>query len=51
VLATGGTAAATVQLVRKIGGELHALAFLIELLALNGKSKLQGETVHSVLQY
>ena len=51
VLATGGTAAATAQLVRKIGGELHALAFLIELLALNGKSKLPGETVHSVLQY
>ena len=51
VLATGGTAAATAQLVRKIGGELHALAFLIELLALNGKSKLPGESVHSVLQY
>jgi len=51
VLATGGTAAATAQLVRKIGGELHGLAFLIELLALNGKSKLSGERVYSVLQY
>ncbi len=51
VLATGGTAAATAQLVKKLGGELHALAFLIELLALNGKSKLVGENVYSVLQY
>lgn len=51
VLATGGTAAATAQLVKKLGGELHGLAFLIELLALNGKSKLSGENVFSVLQY
>jgi adenine phosphoribosyltransferase len=51
VLATGGTAAAAVQLVRKAGGQLHGLAFLIELLALNGKSKLTGENVYSVLQY
>jgi len=51
VLATGGTAAATAQLVRKLGGELYGLAFLIELLALNGKSKLAGEEVFSVLQY
>ena len=51
VLATGGTAAATARLVKKLGGELHGLAFLIELLALNGKSKLAGENVYSVLQY
>lgn len=51
VLATGGTAAAATQLVKKLGGELHGLAFLIELLALNGKSKLEGEHVYSVLQY
>jgi adenine phosphoribosyltransferase len=51
VLATGGTASAAAQLVRKMGGDLHGLAFLIELQFLNGKSKLAGEKVFSVLQY
>jgi adenine phosphoribosyltransferase len=51
VLATGGTAAATTRLVKHLGGQLHALAFLIELTFLNGKSKLTGENVYSVLQY
>ena len=51
VLATGGTAAATTRLVKHLGGTLHGLAFLIELTFLNGKSKLTGESVFSVLQY
>jgi adenine phosphoribosyltransferase len=51
VLATGGTAAAATQLVKKLGADLHGLAFLIELIALNGRSKLPGEKLHSVLQY
>jgi adenine phosphoribosyltransferase len=51
LLATGGTARATTELVKRLGGEVHALAFLIELLALNGRGKLPGENVHTVLQY
>jgi adenine phosphoribosyltransferase len=51
VLATGGTAAAATQLVKKLGGELHGLTFLIELIGLNGRAKLTGEQVYSVLQY
>jgi adenine phosphoribosyltransferase len=51
VLATGGTAAAATQLVRKLGADLQGLAFLIELIALNGRSKLAGEQAYSVLQY
>lgn len=51
VLATGGTAAATARLVRRLGGELHGLAFLIELLALEGRARLAGERVKALLQY
>ena len=51
VLATGGTASAAAKMVRALGGDLHALAFLIELQFLNGKSKLADESVFSVLQY
>ena len=51
VLATGGTAAATTRLVKHLGGQLQGLAFLIELTFLNGRSKLVGENVYSVLQY
>jgi adenine phosphoribosyltransferase len=51
LLATGGTARATSDLVKRLGGAVHALAFLIELVALNGRRKLEGENVHAVLQY
>jgi adenine phosphoribosyltransferase len=51
VLATGGTARAASGLVRRIGGELVGLSFLIELNFLNGRGKLVGEDVYSVLQY
>ena len=51
VLATGGTAAATTALVRKLGGNVQALAFLVELEFLNGRSKVSSETVYSVLKY
>jgi adenine phosphoribosyltransferase len=51
VLATGGTAAAARNIVRRLGGNLVGLAFLIELVALNGRSKLEGEAIMSVLKY
>ncbi|MEO6237183.1 MAG: adenine phosphoribosyltransferase [Vicinamibacterales bacterium] len=51
LLATGGTARATVDLVRQIGGEVAGVAVLIELVALHGRSKLQDEQVMAVLQY
>ena len=51
LLATGGTARATAELVKKLGGTVHGLAFLIELVALNGRSRLTGENVHASLQY
>ena len=51
VLATGGTAAAAAKLVKTLGGSLHGMAFLIELTFLNGKDKLPGENVFSVLKY
>ena len=51
LLATGGTARATLDLVRGLGGAVHGLAFLIELVALNGRAKLAGEQVSTVLQY
>jgi adenine phosphoribosyltransferase len=51
VLATGGTAAATTALVRKLGGRIESLAFLVELEFLNGRRKLGNESIHSVLKY
>jgi len=51
VLATGGTAAAAIKLVRAIGGNLVGLGFLIELEFLAGRSKLGSESVSSVLRY
>src|SRR5579884_1796091 len=51
LLATGGTARATRDLVTQLGGDVRGMAFLIELVALSGRAKLAGETIHSVLQY
>ena len=51
LLATGGTARATTDLVKGVGGNVVALAFLIELAGLNGRAKLAGEQVHATLTY
>ena len=51
VIATGGTAAAAVELVKSLGGELVGLAFLVELAFLSGRAKLGDYPVHSVLTY
>jgi adenine phosphoribosyltransferase len=51
VIATGGTARATVDMVRQLGGNVHGVAFLIELVFLNGRARLEGENVRAVLQY
>jgi adenine phosphoribosyltransferase len=51
LLATGGTARATVDLVKQLGGTVHAVAFLIELVDLNGRSRLHDQQVQVVLRY
>jgi adenine phosphoribosyltransferase len=51
VLATGGTAKATVELVEQLGGEVVGLPFIIELEFLNGRERLAGHDVFSLIQY
>jgi adenine phosphoribosyltransferase len=51
LLATGGTAKATVSLLRSCGADIVGVAFLIELVDLGGRAKLAGEEVSAVLQY
>lgn len=51
VLATGGTAKATIDLARRAGGNIIGITFLIELDFLKGRDKLTGENVYSVLRY
>ena len=51
MLATGGTAKAKVELVEQLGGEVVGLPFLIELEFLDGREKLAGYDVFSLIQY
>ena len=51
LLATGGTARAKVDLVEQLGGEVVGLAFVIELEFLNGRERLEGYEVFSLIRY
>lgn len=51
LLATGGTMAAACKLIEKIGGQIVAISFLIELTELSGRGKLTGYTVKTVISY
>lgn len=51
LLATGGTSLAVVELVKKLGGEVSSLLFLIELSFLNGRDRLKDYVVHSLITY
>lgn len=51
LLATGGTAQACVNLVNKLGGEIVAMTFFIELSFLNGREKIAPYPIHSLIQY
>jgi adenine phosphoribosyltransferase len=51
LLATGGTAKATIELVNKLGGKIVGICFLIELTDLKGREKLKEHKVHSIIKY
>jgi adenine phosphoribosyltransferase len=51
VLATGGTSKAACELVEQLGGEVVGMPFIIELAFLNGREKLNGYDVFSLIQY
>ena len=51
LLATGGTMSAAVNLVKKLGGKVSAVLFLIELGFLNGREKLPDENIISLISY
>lgn len=51
LLATGGTVAATIDLVERLGARVEATAFLVELTALHGRERLAGQQVFSLIRY
>lgn len=51
LLATGGTAFATAQLVERLGGKVEKMVFLVELLFLKGRNKLANYDIYSMIQY
>jgi len=51
LLATGGTVIGTIELVRRLGGEIAGLSFMVELTALGGRDKLGEYAIHTLLAY
>jgi adenine phosphoribosyltransferase len=51
LLATGGTAEAAAKLIEQVGGQVLAMAFVVELDALNGRDVLEGHEIHSLVTY
>jgi adenine phosphoribosyltransferase len=51
LLATGGTVLGTIELVRRLGGEIAGLSFMVELTALDGRAKLSEFKIHTLLAY
>ena len=51
LIATGGTAAATAQLIERLGGTVASLAFIVELNFLQGRARLPHYDVFSLIQY
>lgn len=51
LLATGGTIQATIQLVEKLGGVVAGIAFLIELTELDGRKKLEGHDILTLMSF
>jgi adenine phosphoribosyltransferase len=51
VLATGGTALATADLVTRLGGEVASFIFLLEITGLDGRARLSGTPAAALIQY
>lgn len=51
LLATGGTAEAAAKLIERVGGQVLAMAFVVELAALNGRAILEDHQIHSLVTY
>ena len=51
LLATGGTVLGTIELVRRLGGEIAGLSFMVELTALRGRDRLGEFAIHTLLAY
>ena len=51
LLATGGTVAAAIELVGKLGGQIAGIAFLVELNYLKGRERLKGHDVFALIKY